>query len=103
MSWSSTVCSKDIKYSLALGEATEDGVRQEGRKKPVLMLTWEAYVTEPKWARSLVSQKLRQGESSHKENFSFAANKEITGNGFQSPDFLREGEWVPSVLEWLFR
>ena len=35
----------------------------------------------------------------HKKIF-FATNKDIMGNGFQSPDSLREGECVPFVQVW---
>ena len=54
-----------------------------------------AFVTEPACVHCLVSQKPHQVNCRTKEALS-AANKETT-HGFQSGDFLREGECIPFV------
>lgn len=56
-----------------------------------------AVVTESTLSLFLGKSETAPGWEFLKRNFLFAANKEVTENGFQSRDFPKVNEWVPSV------
>lgn len=54
-------------------------------------------VTKPNVSSFLVESETVLGSVVTGKKLLFVANKEIMRNGFQSPDSLREVEWVPFV------